>query len=56
MGASSPVFFGDTASDMKAQAAFGRGRFAAVGRLLPEAEYRFDTTEEAVAAFAPKRA
>ena len=38
------------------QAAFGRGRFAAVGRLLPEAEYRFDTTEKAVAAFAPKRA
>ena len=56
IGASSPVFFGDTASDMKAQAAFGRGHFAAVGRLLPEAEYRFDTTEEAVAAFAPKRA
>lgn len=56
IGASSPVFFGDTASDMKAQAAFGRGRFAAVGRLLPEAEYRFDTTEAAVAAFSPKRA
>ena len=55
MGASSPVFFGDTASDMKAQAAFGRGRFAAIGRLLPEAEFRFETTEEAVAAFAPKR-
>ena len=56
IGASSPVFFGDTASDMKAQAAFGRGRFAAVGRLLPEAEYRFETTEAAVAAFSPKRA
>ncbi len=55
LGASSPVFFGDTASDMKAQAAFGRGRFAAVGRLLPEAEYKFETTEEAVAAFAPER-
>ncbi len=27
-----------------------------LGRLLPEAEYRFDTTEEAVAAFTPKRA
>lgn len=53
LGASSPVFFGDTASDMKAQAAFGRGRFAAIGRLLPEAEYRFETTEEAVSAFAP---
>ena len=56
IGASSPVFFGDTASDMKAQAAFGRGRFAAIGRLLPEAEFRFETTEEAVDAFAPKRA
>ncbi len=56
MGVSSPVFFGDTASDMKAQASFGRGRFAAIGHLLPEARYRFDTTEEAVAAFAPERA
>lgn len=55
LGASSPVFFGDTASDMKAQAAFGRGEFAAVGRLLPEAENKFETTEEAVAAFAPRR-
>ncbi len=54
LGSLSPVFFGDTASDMKAQAAFGRGLFAAIGRLLPEAEYRFETTEEAVAAFAPK--
>lgn len=50
LGASSPVFFGDTASDMQAQAAFGRGRFAAVGPLLPEAEFRYDTTEEAVRA------
>ena len=50
LGAASPVFFGDTASDMQAQAAFGRGRFAAVGHLLPEAEFRYDTTEEAVRA------
>lgn len=47
--ASSPVFFGDTASDMQAAAAFGKGRFAAIGDLLPEAEFRYDTTEEAVA-------
>ena len=53
LGSSSPVFFGDTGSDMMAQAAFGRGLFAAVGRLLPEAEHKFETTEEAVAAFAP---
>ncbi|MDY2985727.1 MAG: HAD family hydrolase [Synergistes jonesii] len=49
LGASSPVFFGDTASDMQAAEAFGRGRFAAIGALLPEAEFRYDTTEEAVA-------
>ncbi|MDO5116250.1 MAG: HAD family hydrolase [Synergistaceae bacterium] len=53
LGVSSPVFFGDTASDMQAQQAFGVGRFAAVGGLLPEARLRFDTTELAVAAFAP---
>ena len=35
---------------MQAQAALGRGRFAAVGPLLPEAEFRYDTTEEAVRA------
>lgn len=50
LGVSSPVFFGDTASDMQAQAAFGKGRFAAVGPLLPEAEFRYDATEEAVRA------
>ena len=50
MGVSSPVFFGDTGSDMQAQQAFGKGRFAAVGKLLPEAEFRYDTTEEAVLA------
>ncbi|MCD7952201.1 MAG: HAD family hydrolase [Synergistaceae bacterium] len=50
LGVSSPVFFGDTASDMQTQAAFGKGRFAAVGPLLPEAEFRYDTTEEAVRA------
>ncbi|MEG1603991.1 MAG: HAD family hydrolase [Cloacibacillus sp.] len=51
LGVSSFVFFGDTASDMQAQAACGKGQFAAIGALLPEAKYRYDTTEEAVAAF-----
>ena len=53
LGASSPVFFGDTASDMQAAMAFGRGRFAAIGSLLPEAEYIYATTEEAVADVTP---
>lgn len=53
LGAERPVFFGDTASDMQAQAAFGEGIFAAVGRLLPEAPFRFNSTEEAVRVFSP---
>ena len=39
LGAASPVFFGDTASDMQAQAAFGgdasRGRSLAAGGRVP---------------------
>lgn len=48
-GAKNPIFFGDTASDYLAYKAFGRGYFAAIGSLLPEAEYRFKDTEEALA-------
>lgn len=48
LGVKAPVFFGDTASDMKAQAAFGRGKFAAIGELLPEAEHSYNDTESAV--------
>ena len=33
---------------MKAQAAFGKGHFVAIGALLPEAEYIYDHTENAV--------
>lgn len=47
-GCRAPVFFGDTGSDMKAQAAFGKGYFVAVGGLLPEADYIYDLTESAV--------
>jgi phosphoglycolate phosphatase-like HAD superfamily hydrolase len=48
LGCVDPVFFGDTGSDMKAQAAFGKGHFVAIGALLPEAEYIYDHTENAV--------
>jgi phosphoglycolate phosphatase-like HAD superfamily hydrolase len=48
LGASAPAFFGDTASDMQAQAAFGKGYFVAVGNLLPEAKYIFETPEAAL--------
>ena len=48
LGCSAPVFLGDTGSDMKAQAAFGRGYFVAIGNLLPEADYIYDETESAV--------
>lgn len=48
LGCSQPVFFGDTGSDMKAHAAFGKGHFVAIGNLLPEAEYIYEDTEGAV--------
>lgn len=48
LGCTDPVFFGDTGSDMKAQAAFGKGRFVAIGKLFSEADYIYDHTERAV--------
>ncbi|NLD04450.1 MAG: HAD family hydrolase [Synergistaceae bacterium] len=48
LGCKDPVFFGDTGSDMKAQAAFGKGYFVAIGALLPEADYVYKETEIAV--------
>ena len=51
LGTKNPVFFGDTASDLQAQANFGKGWFAAVGELLPEAEYRYPEIESALAAW-----
>lgn len=48
LGCKAPVFFGDTGSDMKAQSAFGRGHFVAIGAFLPEATYIYEQTEEAV--------
>ena len=47
-GAKNPLFFGDTASDYHAWKAFGAGSFAAIGGLLPEAEYVFEDTQTAV--------
>lgn len=49
LGANAPAFFGDTASDMQALRAFGRGWFVAVGGLLPEAEYIYEDPEQALA-------
>ena len=33
---------------MKAMQAFGKGRFAAIGGLLPEAQWSFRTADEAL--------
>lgn len=51
LGAAAPAFFGDTASDMQAWQNFGRGSFAAVGGLLPEAEFVCGNVEEGLAAY-----
>lgn len=48
LGADRPVFFGDTASDIIASRAFGKGYFVAVGDLLPDAEYIYENTEKAL--------
>lgn len=48
LGAEHPIFFGDTASDIKAYTAFGKGSFVAIGRLLPEAGLIYNDTQEAV--------
>lgn len=48
MGAKAPCFFGDTASDLLAYSAFGKGSFAAIGGLLPEAEHIYPDTDAAV--------
>ncbi|MDR1874846.1 MAG: HAD family hydrolase [Synergistaceae bacterium] len=46
-GASSPLFFGDTASDREAWLNFGKGGFVAIGPILKH-EPHFDTLDEAV--------
>jgi len=48
LGSDAPLFLGDTASDMKAQMAFGKGFFAAIGGLLPEAPLVFKDTKSAL--------
>jgi phosphoglycolate phosphatase-like HAD superfamily hydrolase len=54
-GAQHPLFFGDTASDKAAWAAFGKGDFVTIGPILKaqalrEGSLYFDTLEEALAA------
>lgn len=48
LGAARPVFFGDTASDLMAGRAFGKGYFIAIGDLLPDARYIYANTESAL--------
>lgn len=50
LGVSKPVFFGDTRSDMLAAEAFGKGYFVAVGDLLPDARFIYETPERALEA------
>lgn len=50
LGAKKPAFFGDTGSDMLAAEAFGAGYFVAVGDLLPDAAFIYETPEKALEA------
>lgn len=47
-GHTSPLFIGDTASDLQAYLAFGAGWFAAVGGLLPDVALHFSDVNEAL--------
>ena len=40
-GHARPIFFGDTMSDFMSSEAFGKGWFAAIGDMIPEAPLRF---------------
>jgi phosphoglycolate phosphatase-like HAD superfamily hydrolase len=45
LGSKRPAYFGDTASDLQAQEAFGRGYFVGVGRLMKDCEFHCETPE-----------
>ena len=47
-GHRSPIFFGDTMSDKKSCDAFGRALFFAIGPLLPEEPYHFESVRDAI--------
>jgi phosphoglycolate phosphatase-like HAD superfamily hydrolase len=47
-GHENPIFFGDTMSDLMSSAAFGRGWFAAIGDMIPEAQMRFPDIKTAL--------
>lgn len=51
-GHKSPVFFGDTVSDLQAFRTFGRGWFAAIGHIIEDAEHRFSDVNEALSKLA----
>ncbi|HOU32008.1 MAG TPA: HAD family hydrolase [Synergistaceae bacterium] len=48
LGASFPLYFGDTESDLLAHRSFGRGVFVAVGSVLTEWRPRYPSAEEAL--------
>jgi phosphoglycolate phosphatase-like HAD superfamily hydrolase len=47
-GHKNPLYFGDTASDRRAHSAFGMGRFAAIGGILPDEGMSFENIGEAL--------
>jgi len=48
LGAKNPLYFGDTASDLMAFNAFGKGTFVAIGTLLPNVSLRFANCDDAL--------
>lgn len=47
-GTRTPVYFGDTESDRESLRRFGRGAFVAIGNVLQEEAFRYDTISEAL--------
>lgn len=50
-GTRNPIYFGDTESDRESLRRFGRGTFVAIGGLLPEEPFRYDSVAEALQDF-----
>jgi len=48
LNATNPLYFGDTASDLIAFNAFGKGSFVAIGNMLSDVELRFDNCDDAI--------
>lgn len=50
LNAQNPLYFGDTASDLIAFNAFGKGTFVAIGQMLTAEKLHFENCDEALAA------